>query len=135
MMFEFLHDSLTSVAHAHVTIEPNKYMVGPDNTTDGPCFFKVILLKFHVETLATNYHLTTQLIALPKTIMTMHSNIATFNLVTEITTELATGGEASSNLLVYLFLAYLEVEDKDFVTFIKMLKMHHDSGIEQITSQ
>ena len=136
MMFEFLRDSLTSIACAHMTIEPNKYMVGPDNTADGHCFLKAILLKFHVETMATNYHLTTQLIALPKTIMTMHSNIATFNLkVTEIMTELAAGGENSLNLLVYLFLAYLEVEDKDFITFIKMLKICHDSGIEHITPQ
>ena len=136
MMFEFLCNSFTSVARAHVTIEPNKYMVGPDNTADGPCFLKVILLKFHVKTMATNYHLTTQLIALSKTIVTMHSNIATFNLkVTEITTKLAAGGEDSSNLLVYLFLAYLEAEDKDFVNFIKMLKMCHDSGIEQIMPQ
>ena len=136
MMFEFLRDSLTSEARAHVTIEPNKYMIGPDNTADGPCFLKAILLKFHVETGATSYHLTTQLIALPKTIVTMHSNIATFNLkVTQITSQLAAGGEDSPNLLVYLFLAYLEAEDKDFVNFIKMLKMRHDSGIEQITSQ
>ena len=111
-------------------------MIGPDNTTNGPCFLKAILLKFHVETLATNYHLTTQLIALPKTIITMHSNIVMFNLkVTKFTTNLAAGGEDSSNLLVYLFLVYLQAEDKDFVNFIKILKMRHDSGIEQITSQ
>ena len=136
MMFEFLHNLLTSVACAHVTIKPNKYIVGPDNTTDRHCFLKAILLKFHVETLATNYHLMTQLIALPKTIMTLHSNIATFNLkVTEIMTELAIGNEDLSNLLMYLFLVYLEAEDKDFITFIKMLKMHHDSEIEQIMPQ
>ena len=49
--------------------------------------------------------------------------------------ELAAGGQTSSNLLVFLFLAYQKVEDKDFIDFIKMLKMHHDSGIQQITSQ
>ena len=79
MMFKFLHDSLTTAAHACVTLEPIKYMVGPDNTTDGPCFLKAICLKFHVETLATNYHLTTQLIALLQTIITMHSDITMFN--------------------------------------------------------
>ena len=136
MMFKFLRDLLTSDACAHVTLEPDKYLIGPDNTANGPCFLKALLIKFHVEMNATDYHLRTQLITLPQTIATLHSNVALFNAkVTEITNELAAGGQTSSDLLVYLFQAYLKVEDKDFLDFIKMLKMCHDSGIEQLTSQ
>ena len=136
MMFEVLCDSLTSNAHACVTLESKKYLIRPDNMANGPCFLKAILIKFHIETNATNYHLMTQHIALPKTIVTMHSNVAMFNSkVTRIMKELAASGQTSSDLLMFLFLAYQEVEDKDFAEFIKILKMHHDSGIQQIMSQ
>ena len=79
MMLEFLCDSLTSDACATVTLEPKKDLIGSDNTADRPCFLKAILIKFHVETMAMNYHLTMQLIALPKTIVMMNLNIGVFN--------------------------------------------------------
>ena len=75
MMFEFLHDSLTSNAHAHVTLESQKYLIGSDNIANGPCFLKATLIKFHIEMNATNYHLMTQLITLSKTIVMMHLNV------------------------------------------------------------
>ena len=59
---------------------------------------------------------------LPKTIVTLNSDIALFNSTDqEITKELAAGGQASTDMLIYLFLAYQEAEDKDFVDFIKHL--------------
>ena len=82
-----------------------------------------------------DFHLRTWLISLPKTIVTLNSDIALFNsMVQEISRELAARGQASTDMLVYLFLAYLEAEDKDFVDFIKHLKMRYDDGMEMLTA-
>ena len=71
-----------------------------------------------------------------KTIISLKSNIAAFNQkVQDIIQELATGEEKPLwiCLLVYLFIAHLKVEDKEFVDFIKNLKMLYDDGHEVIT--
>ena len=88
MMFAFICDSLTSDTHAQVTLEAHKYMI--NGMTNGPCFLKVVLIQFHVETNAIGFHLGTCSILLPKTIIMLNLDITTFNLtVQEITKELA----------------------------------------------
>ena len=58
MMFAFLCDSLTSEVHSQVTLEAVKYTI--NGTADGLCFLKkAVLIKFHVETNATDFHLRT----------------------------------------------------------------------------
>ena len=132
LMYEFLRDSLTDAARARVSLEANKYVV--NGTEDGPSFLKVILMKFHVETNATNFYLRQSLIGLPSKIAELKSNVPTFNqYVQDVVKELAAGGETSTDLLVYLFLAYLSVEDKEFVDFIKRQKQEYDDGKEVIT--
>ena len=125
MMFAFLCDSPTSEVRSQVTLEVERYTI--NGTANGPCFLKAVLIKFHVEMNATNFHLRTRLITLPKTIITLNKDIALFNsTVQEITKELAAGGQASTDMmLIYLFLEYQEAEDKDFVDFIKHLKMRY----------
>jgi hypothetical protein len=132
LMYEFLRDSLTDAAHARVGLEATKYVI--NGTEDGPCYLKVILMKFYVETNATNFFLHQSLIGLPKKITELKSDIPAFNqYVQDTVKELAAGGETSTDLLVYLFLAYMAVEDKEFVDFIKRQKQDYDDGKENIT--
>ena len=58
MMFAFLCDLLTSEVHSQVTLEAEKYTI--NGTVDGPCFLKAVLIKFHVEMNATDFHLRMQ---------------------------------------------------------------------------
>jgi hypothetical protein len=66
----------------------------------------------------------------------LKSNVANFNdYVQNIVSDLASGGQTSSDLLVYLFLSYLEVEDSTFKKFIERKKEEYDDGKEGITVQ
>ena len=49
--------SLTTAACAHVSLESKKYLIGPENMVDGPCFLRAVLIKFHVEMNMFDYHL------------------------------------------------------------------------------
>jgi hypothetical protein len=132
MMFEFLRDLLTDSARSRVSVEASKYVV--NGIEDGPCYLKVILMKFHVETNVTNFHLRQSLLRLPTTIVDLKSDVPSFNhYVQDIVKDLAAGGETSTDLLVYLFLAYAAVEDKEFKDFIKRRKQDYDDGKEVIT--
>jgi hypothetical protein len=51
-MYEFLRDSLTESARICIVLQPDMYQVNGEN--DGPCYLKMILVTFHVETNAAN---------------------------------------------------------------------------------
>jgi hypothetical protein len=112
-MYEFIQDSLTDSARICLSIESDSYKVNVRD--DGPCYLKVLLIKFHVKTNATNFHLRESLSLLPSKMKDLKSNIAKFNdHVSAIVVELAAGGETSSDLIVYVFRSYLSVEDQEF---------------------
>ena len=132
MMYEFLRESLTKSARARIELEANKYTI--NGFEDGPCFLKVILTKFHVETNATNHHLRKCLMALPAKMMKLKFDIPAFNsYVQETVALLGAGGQTSTDLLVYLFDAYRKVEDKEFGDFIKRQKQDYDDGRQEFT--
>jgi hypothetical protein len=131
MMYEFLRDSSTDGARAKMATEARKYTV--NGTKDGPCYLKALLIKFHVETNATNYHLRQQLQRLTTTIAELKYDIASFNdRVTKLVEDLAAGGETSSGLMVHVFEAYLSVQDKTFHNYIERKKEAYDEGTEDI---
>jgi hypothetical protein len=133
-MYQFLLDSLTDTARTRVSLQRDLYQV--DGTVDGPCFLKVILLTFYVETNATNFHLRQKLHNLPSKMTDLNSDVAAFNTyVRETVTDLASGGQTSTDLLVYLFSAYQTVEDHAFRMFIDRKKEDHDDGRGSITMQ
>jgi hypothetical protein len=132
-MYEFLRDSLTVEARTRVALQSNSYMI--QGTPDGPCYLKVILLTFHVETRATNFHLRKKLHDLPRKMTELKSNIPAFNkYVRETVSNLASGGEIT-DLLVYLFEAYKMVEDHDFKRFIQLKKENYDDNHEEMTPE
>jgi hypothetical protein len=66
----------------------------------------------------------------------LKSDVANVNdYVQSIVSNLASGGQTSSDLIVFLFLAYLEVEDSAFKKFIERRKEEYDDGKEEITVQ
>lgn len=135
MMYEFLHNSFTDTARIRLSVKSDKFEI--NNIQDGPpSYLKVLLIKFYVETNATNFHLRECLHHLPLKMKELKSNVANFNdYVQNIVSNLPSGGQTSSDLIVFLFLAYLEVEDSTFKKFIKRRKEEYDDGKEEITVQ
>ena len=133
-MYEFIRDSLTENAKVRLAVEKDKFMI--NDYPDGPSYLKALLIKFFVETTATNYYLRESLSLLPTKIKDLKSDIAKFNdHVDSIVMNLAAGGETSSDLIVYLFKSYLLVEDKAFNQFILNKKEKFDEGDPTITTQ
>ena len=107
-MYKFLCDSLTEGACICITVKSTQFKV--NNREDGPCYLKVLLIKFHVETNATNFHLCKSLTLLPSKMTKYKFDIAQFNdHVQAIIVKLPAGGETSSELLIHLFCAYLTI--------------------------
>lgn len=132
MMYEFLRDSLTEGARARLATDSVKYTI--NGLRNGPCYLKTLLIKFYVETRATNFHLRQKLQRLPTTIAEMKFDIATFNdHVRELVQDLAAGGETSNDLIVYVFDAYLKVKDNSFMRYIERKKEAYDDGSENVT--
>jgi hypothetical protein len=133
-MYEFLRDSLTENARVRLTVEKAKFTI--NDAPDGPCYLKALLIKFFMETMATNYYLRESLSLLPTKIKDLKSDIAKFNdHVDSIMLDLAAGGETSSDLIVYLFKSYLLIKDKVFNQFILNKKEKFDEGDPSITTQ
>jgi hypothetical protein len=132
MMFTFLRDSMTPGVRARMSTEADKYQIGGNN--NGPCYLKTLLIKYYVETRATNFHLRQRLQRLTKTMVDMKSDIAAFNdHVQEIIQNLAAGGETSNDTLVNIFDAYLSVPDHAFRRYIERKKETYYDGTEDIT--
>jgi hypothetical protein len=132
MMFTFLRDSMTPGVRARMSTETDKYQI--DGNNNGPCYLKALLIKYYVETRATNFHLRQRLQRLTKTMSDLKSDIATFNdYVQEILQNLAAGGETSSDILVNVFEAYLSVPDHAFRHYIERKKETYYDGSEDIT--
>jgi hypothetical protein len=131
-MFEFLRDSLTDSARIRLSVESESYQI--NEREDGPCYLKTLLIKFHVETNATNFHLRESLSLLPSRMKDLKSNVAKFNdHVSAIVVELAAGGETSSDLIVYVFRSYLSIEDQEFKRYIQNQKEKYDEGDPNVT--
>jgi hypothetical protein len=127
MLYEFLRDSLTDSARIRISVEDSKYKI--NSTPDGPTYLKVVLMKYHVETNATNFHLRESLHRLPQKMRELESNVADFNdHVQGVILDLAAGGETSSDLIVYLFSSYLSTEDSTFKKFIERKREEYDEG-------
>jgi hypothetical protein len=132
MMYEFLCDSLSEGARARLATESSKYTI--NGVRDGPTYLKTLLVKFYVETKATNFHIRQKLQRLPNKIVELKYNVATFNdYVMELVQDLAGGGETSDDLIVYLFESYLQVTDETFKRYIERKKEVYDEGSEDIT--
>jgi len=132
MFYTFLRDSLTKDARKQLVTEETQYTFG--DFKDGPAYLKCILIKFQVETRATSFHIRQSLSRLTDKIVALEHNIRDFNLyVTEQVGDLSSGGETSTDLIVYLFQAYESVPDEDFKDHIKDERKRYNRG-ENVTT-
>lgn len=130
-MLEFLKNSLSENARKKMMTENDKFTVTVNGVAhqDGPLFLKTILNKCYVETNATNFYLRQTLLNLPAKMEQLSGKIDDFNeYVKNQIIHLAAGGAESSDLLVYLFMSYLKVKDRDFIDYIKRKKESYDEG-------
>jgi hypothetical protein len=131
-MYEFLRDSLTESARLRIALQPEAYQVNGIN--DGPCYLKMILITFYVETNATNFLLRKKLLDLPNKMQQLKYNVPDFNkYVRETVTNLYAGGQTSDDLLVYLFDSYQVVPDHTFRRWYERKKEDYDDMREDIT--
>jgi hypothetical protein len=133
-MYEFLRESLSDAAKMRIALQLELCQV--NDTPDGPCYLKTILLTFFVETNATDFHLREKLHNLPAKMKELTSDVSLFNqYVRETVSDLASGGGASDDLLVYVFNAYKVVEDHAFKRWITRKREDYDDGRQAITVQ
>ena len=132
MMYIFIRDSLSKGARLKMATEHVQYDI--NGTPDGPCYLKALLVTYFVETIATNYVLRQKLQALPDAMKRLKFNVSTFNsYVNQLTQNLTSGGETSTDMMVYLFTAYEKVEDANFHTYIAHKKEAYDEGSTTLT--
>ena len=118
MLYQCLLTSLTESALSKITMESKKYQVA--GYQDGVCFLKVLLTKAKPDTVATVNMLRTSISQLKSKMIECDGNIVVFNdHVRSIESAMASYGERSDELLINTILAYEEVEDSDFVQYIK----------------
>jgi hypothetical protein len=121
MMVNCLVDSLTTEAKADLFMEADKYTIS--GYPDSVCLLKVLIGKAQVETIAMVSMLCSMINKLPVKIVELNGNIVEFNNhVKNIESSLFLYGENELEMLMHVFLAYEEVEDEDFVQYIKLKK-------------
>jgi hypothetical protein len=132
MMYVFLNDSLTEGAKARMASEHANYDI--NGVSDGPSYLKTLLDTYFVETIATNFLLRQKLQALPTALKRCKYDVGDFNKhVNDLLSDLYSGGETTTDMMVNLFTAYLSVKDQAFHTYIAHKKEQYDEGTSQLT--
>lgn len=127
MMYHCVADSLTNEAKADLMNEASKYTVA--GYTDGLCFLKLMLSKAQTDTVATVNMLRSTISRLPSKIVELSGNICDFNNhVKNIGTALQSYGERADELMMNVMMAYEEVEDEDFVSYVKNKRNFWEEG-------
>lgn len=127
MMYHCIADSLTDEAKAELMNEASKYTV--EGYTDGLCLLKLILSKAQTDTMATVNMLRVTISRLPTKIGELSGNISDFNNhVKNIGTAMTSYGERADELMMNVMMAYEEVEDEDFVSYIKNKRNFWEEG-------
>ena len=134
MLFNLLKESLTPEAKSVIQNLTNQYHI--DGKPDGPLLFKTIIMKAHVDTRATSTVIRMNLSSLDSYILTVNSNITTFNeYVRAQVYSLAARGEETQDLLVNLFKAYAVASDQSFKIYINDHQNRYDDGEELTTDE
>ena len=136
-MYKFLYASISEETKLMVLSDQSDYTItsGDTVTQNGPAFLKVIIRNTTVDTRSTVFHIRENLNHLDTYMAEATYDIDIFNqYVTSQIEQLAARGEASSDLLINLFSAYMAVPDKKFVEYIEKQKDKYDEG-EEVTTK
>jgi hypothetical protein len=127
MMYNCLLDSITKEAQASLLVDKQKYHIS--SYMDGLCFLKVLLAKAQTDTIGTVNMLRTLISKLPSKMVELGGDIIAFNnIVKGIESSMSSYGEQSGELLINVILAYEQVEDLDFVNYVKNKRSLWEEG-------
>lgn len=126
-LYHCLMGSLSQEGRNKVTVYKNEYThLG---FPSGALLLKIIIRESYIDTRATVRHLRAKLSALPQYLGTINYDISLFNrYVLDLLQQLSARGETTQDLLANLFEAYKGVNDKDFVSYIKIKENDYDEG-------
>lgn len=127
MIYNCLLDSISKEAQATMLVDLDKYVIS--TYMDGLCFLKLLLSKAQTDTIGTVNMLRTLISKLPSKMVELGGDIVAFNnIVKGIESSLPSYGEQSSELLINVILSYEEVEDSDFVSYVKNKRSMWEEG-------
>ena len=127
-MYLFLFKSLDETFKAKILAKEDSFNV--NGRHDGPCLLKLSVTEVKVQTRSTSSHIRQSLMSLDKYMKeTAKSDISAFNrYVQECRDDLASYGEESTDLLLYLFRAYQASSDSEFNRYIKDKHNEYNEG-------
>ena len=129
MLYRCIMNSLSDEGKAKVLIWKDEYQVNGYEL--GIALAKVVIRESHLDTNATVSTIRTQLSNLDKFILTIGSDITKFNQhVKLLVSSLRARKEETKDLLIYLFKAYLAVQDQVFVRYVEDKKTDYEDGAE-----
>jgi hypothetical protein len=119
MFYEAMFNSLTAKATVRIRNHDSEYRV--EGKPSALLLFKVIIRESHVDSGATAHQIRRQMQAISQLMASLQWKIITFNqAVRELMSRLEARGETSTDLLMYLFDAYLTCKDETFIDYIKV---------------
>jgi hypothetical protein len=133
MFYEAMFNSLTAKATVRIRNHDAEYRV--DGKPSALLLFKVIVRESHVDSGATAHQIRRQMQAISQLMAKLQWQIITFNeAVRELMSRLEARGETSTDLLMYLFDAYLTCKDETFIDYIKVKQReYYDNKLPEYT--
>ena len=129
MLYQCIMNLLSDEGKAKVLIWKDEYQI--EGYELGIALAKVVIRESHLDTNATVSTIRTQLSSLDKFILTIGSDITKFNQhVKLLVTSLPARKEETKDLLIYLFKAYVAVQDQVFVRYIEDKRTEYENGKE-----
>jgi hypothetical protein len=118
MFVEAMINSLTATATVRIRNHEQEYLM--DGKPSALLLFKIIVRESHVDSGATAHQIRRQMQAISQLLAKLQWDIIAFNrAVRELMKRLEARGETSTDLLMYLFDAYLTCKDGTFLDYIK----------------
>jgi hypothetical protein len=132
MMVHCILDLITTSFKTQLMMEIEKFTI--HGYMEGLTLLKLLASKAQVDTIATVNVLRISISQLPSKMKEVSRNITEFNNhVKGIEFSLASYGQCLDELLMSVFLAYDEVEDEDFVSYIKVKHDIWEEGKSKLT--
>jgi hypothetical protein len=127
MLYHFLFASLTPEALNKVNVDPTSFTVM--NIKDGLCFLQIIITKAQLDTIGTIETLRSNLGELPVKLVELSGNIIDFHQhVNTLTNALDSYGQAYPELIINLFKAYKQIEDREFLTYNMVTRFGYNAN-------
>jgi hypothetical protein len=134
MLYHYIMNSLTDSFKSEVLLYVDQYTV--NNTPDGICLLKQILLLTFIDTRATASHIKDTLLDMGQKLTELSGDVTALNIwVRAQLAKLYAGGHSSPDLLPLLWKTYRAAPDKEFVLYIKDLKNQYEDGRANYTAQ